>query len=130
MLATNELMVNALTDSDGREAYLKPLVTNFIKGKNVRYVNIVDFDGRPLYQTGEDIPEYNQSSQLRSALALQQSALFVDGTNNLILITPIEYYNTTQGAIIVSFDLSKIIQRNISQDPEVYTKVQKGKEKT
>lgn len=128
LLATNELMVNALTDSDGREAYLKPLVTNFIKGKNVRYVNIVDFDGRPLYQTGEDIPEYNQSSQLRSALALQQSALFVDGTNNLILITPIEYYNTTQGAIIVSFDLSKIIQRNISQDPEVYTKVQKGKE--
>lgn len=128
LLATNELMVNALTDSDGREAYLKPLVTNFIKGKNVRYVNIVDFDGRPLYQTGEDIPEYNQSSQLRTALALQQSALFIDATNNLILITPIEYYKTTQGAIIVSFDLSKIIQRNISQDPDVYTKVQKGKE--
>lgn len=128
LLATNELMVNALTDSDGREAYLKPLVTNFIKGKNVRYVNIVDFDGRPLYQTGEDIPKYNQSSQLRTALALQQSALFIDATNNLILITPIEYYKTTQGAIIVSFDLSKIIQQNISQDPEVYTKVQKGKE--
>lgn len=125
LLATNQLMVNALTDSEGREAYLEPLVTNFIKGKDVLYLNIVDFDGRPLFQTGENIPEYNRSSQLRTALALQQSSLFIDASNNLILISPIEYYTTSQGAIIVSFDLAKIIQRNIVQEAENYIRLLK-----
>lgn len=123
LLAINKLMVNALTDREGRGAYLEPLVSNFMQGKDVRYVNIVDFDGRALYQTDKNVPQYNKSTQLRTALALNKSSIYIDNANHLILIAPIEYYTTTQGAIIVSFDLDKIILSNIHHEPEIYTRL-------
>ena len=126
LLATNDLMINAFTDSMGREAYLKPLVLNFIKGKDVLYLNLVDFDGQAIFQTGENIPKYNQSKQLRTALALNQRSIFIDQFNNLTVIIPIEYYNTTQGAVIVSFDLETIILGNIQHDGGVYTQLIKN----
>lgn len=126
LLATNDLMINALTDSIGREVYLKPLVLNFIKGKDVRYLNLVDFDGQAIFQTGEKVPKYNQSKQLRTALALNQRSISIDQFNNLTVIIPIEYYNTTQGAVIVSFDLETIILRNIQHDGGVYTQLLKS----
>ncbi len=113
LLTKNELMVNALTDSEGRKNYLPPLVNNFVKGKDVLYINVVDYDGQPIYQSQDTLPQYNESSLLRNALALGQLAVSIDQQDkHLIVISPIEYYSTTQGAVIVVFDLEEVIFRN------------------
>lgn len=125
LLATNELMINALIDNEGRDAYLTPLISNFMKGKDVLYLDVVDFDGYPLFHSGDDIPKYNQSEQLRVALALNQTSVFVDATRRLTVISPIEYYSTTQGALIISFDFDEILSQKITDYSQNYVRVLK-----
>ncbi len=115
LLTKNELMVNALTDSEGRKNYLPPMVNNFIEGKDVLYVNVVDYSGQPIYQSkdSDTLLQYNESSLLRNTLALGQVSVSVDQQDKyLVVISPIEYYATTQGAMIVIFDLDEIVFRN------------------
>jgi len=110
LLTKNEFMVNALTDADGRKKYLSPLVENFMLGKDVLSLNVVDFDGEAIFKTQEKIPLYNESEKLRSALAMGKTDYYIDeGDNEFVVVSPIEYYSTTQGAVIVVFDLSKIL---------------------
>ena len=130
LLTKNELMVNALIDVAGRKTYLPPLVENFMEGKDVVSLNVVDFDGRPIFQTREDIPRYNESSQLRASLALGEVALYIqESDNQLVVISPIEYYATTQGSAVVVFDLAAIADRNLPEEKQAAVKLIKG-EKT
>lgn len=124
LLTSNELMVNALTDSDGRQNYLPPLVQNFMRGKGVLSLNVVDFDGRPIFQSRREIPKYNESSRLRTALALGQTNLFIDSeSRQLVVISPIEYYSTTQGAVIVEFDLQSIVAGQVQDNTTSYVRL-------
>lgn len=126
LLATNELMINAMIDSAGREAYLTPLVSNFAKGKNVLHLDVVDFDGEPVFQMRPRPLTYNQSEELRTALALNQNSMYINQNNELVAISPIEYYSTTQGALIVSFDLQKIMAESVNYDLGIYTRLLKS----
>lgn len=128
MLTKNELMVNALTDAEGRDKYLTPLVENFMLGKNVVSLNIVDFDGKAIFQTQENIPRFNESKKLRNALVMGKIDYYLEEENhNLVVVAPIEYYSTTQGAAIVVFDLSKIIDNNAPEDKNIYLQVFQAK---
>lgn len=113
VLAKNELLVNAMVDSEGRQTYLPTLAKNFMEGKDVISLSIVDFDGRPVFQTQDDIPQYATSPKLRAALALRDTSLYLQTfTDNMVVVVPIEYYSTTQGALVVVFD-TNVIGRNI-----------------
>ena len=125
LLASNDLMINALTDSKGRETYLPPLVKNFSEGKDVESFNLVDYDGLPIFQTHQDIPRYNESSQLRMALALNQPSIYIGKKNRLTVVNPIEYYSTTQGAVIVEFNLDEIVKRHLPKDKSLYVQLLK-----
>lgn len=124
LLTTNELMINALTDSEGRDKYLSPLVNNYIQGKDVVSLSIVDFDGMPIFQTQTKIPLYNESPQLRTALALNKSTLYINELNGLLtLVNPIEYYSTTQGAVIVEFNLLTILKSLVQKNSSTYVRL-------
>lgn len=114
LLSSNELMVNALTDVEGRKNYLPPLVANFMKGKDVVSVNVTDFEGKRIFQTHSKIPLYNESKQLRNALAMGELAFYIND-KNLVVVSPIKYYDTTQGAVIVVFNIQDILKRNTTQ---------------
>lgn len=132
ILTKNELMVNALTDADGRNKYLPSLVENFMLGKDVVSLNIVDFDGKPIFKTQENIPLYNESEELRDALAMGNVTYYVEKYENedrFVVVSPIEYYGTTQGAAIVVFDFAKIIDNNLAGAQNVYYGLYKGDRK-
>lgn len=127
LLTKNELMINALTDAEGRKNYLPPLVDNFILAKDVLSLNIVDFDGRAIFQTQEQIAKYNESEKLRNALAMGMIDYYIDEkSSELVVLSPIEYYSTTQGAAVVVFALSKIIERNLIDDKSLSLELLKG----
>lgn len=128
LLTKNELMVNALTDMNGRKSYLPPLVENFMEGKDVISLNIVDFDGRAIFQTQGKIPVYNESPELRSALALGEVTYYMQDSNKLVIVSPIEYYNTTQGAAVVVFDMAKVAGRTLPADENIYMKLSRDKD--
>ncbi|MDA3947194.1 MAG: EAL domain-containing protein [Helicobacteraceae bacterium] len=126
LLTSNELMINALTDSTGREKYLPSLVENFMEGKDVLALDVVDYGGKAIFQTQKQTPIYNQSSNLRAALVLKQLTAYIEENDDqMVVISPIEYYSTTQGAAIVLFDMAAIAKRNLPADERIYVRLLK-----
>jgi len=125
LLSKNELIINSLIDTQSRERFLNILVKNYMKGKDVISLSVVDFDGDAIFKTNEKIPQYNSSAQLRASLALGQVALYIQKeSKNLVLISPIHYYNTTQGALITVFDMQAVGKQVIlKNEPFNYTKI-------
>ena len=123
-LTTNSLVVNALTDSSGRDKYLPALIESFSKGKDVETLNIVDYDGEAIFKKNTQNISYKNSPKLRNVLVLNTRTVYIDEkTHNLVVIAPIEYYSTTQGAIIVSFNINRIVKSNIAIDKDMYIKL-------
>ncbi|MBN2782090.1 MAG: EAL domain-containing protein [Campylobacterales bacterium] len=124
LLTTNELMINAFTDYDGRKNYLPKLVTNFMRGKDVVSLNVVDFDGKAIFQTQKNIPHYNESSQLRIALAVGETSIYLQKEDKeLVVVSPIKYYETTQGAVVVVFDIAAIAKRNLATQQDGFIRL-------
>jgi len=127
LLTRNDLTVNALIDADGRKTYLPPLVRNFREGKDVVSLSVVDFDGRPIFQTQEQIPRYDESAMLRAALAMGQVKLYVQpGDRQMVVVAPIEYYATTQGAVVVVFDMPAFARRSLPNDERASMRLLSG----
>jgi signal transduction histidine kinase len=122
VLSKNDLMINALIDADGRKEYLTPLAKNFMDDKNVVYLNIVDFDGKIIFKTSENIPKYSESKYLRRTLAMGNVIKYIKD-NVLTVMVPMKYYNTTQGALIVTFNLNDILNKYLSKVNHEYIKV-------
>ncbi|MCU7836759.1 MAG: response regulator [gamma proteobacterium symbiont of Taylorina sp.] len=126
-LAENPFIINGLIDAEGRKTYLPKLVDNFAEGRDVKSLSLLDFDGRPVFQTQQEIPDYNSSPQLRSALARELFSLYIEASgNNLLIVVPIVYYKTTQGAIVVAFDLDALSKRYRVTDENAYYKLIQG----
>ncbi|MBV1787952.1 diguanylate cyclase [Marinobacterium sp. D7] len=116
-LADNPFMINGLVDARAREEDLPKLVENFAEGTSMSTFDLLDYDGAPVYQAQEWRPEFNHSPELRAALAMGNTALYTDATSRqLLIIAPISYYNTTQGALVVGFDLAKLVGRHAVRD--------------
>ncbi|MBR0567383.1 response regulator [Azoarcus sp. L1K30] len=126
-LADNQLVVNGLVDAQGRSTYLPKLTQNFAEGRDVAVFSLVDFDGRPVFQTDGGVVDYNASRELRSALALGSRALFIrPEADRLVVAVPIYFYKTVQGAVVVEFDLGAIGRRNQVDLPQAYFRLIDG----
>lgn len=121
----NKLMINALTDSIGRYQYLPPLIQNFMQYQNTYAISLLDYDGQPIYQTQTSNLQYNLSPHLRAALALAQLSYYIEN-GLLYVISPIDYYNTTQGALVVQYDLISIIKQNVPDLEHGYVHIRQG----
>lgn len=127
LLATNELLINAFIDKQYIETYLKPLVNNFKNEKSLDSLALVDFDGRVVFKTDENILKYNESKELQLALNLAQSVTYIDQSRDeIVFIIPIKYYSTVQGAIIVNYNLQDIIDVYNKHENYIYTKFLKN----
>ncbi len=122
-LAHNELLINAFIDEKDRERYLLPLINNFKNGKYLGSFSIVDFDGRVIFQTDRSTPTFKQSNELRLSLSLSKIvAYFNKQESEVVFIVPIKYYATTQGAIVVTYNMKKIIEIYNKNEDFIYTK--------
>ena len=125
-LSKNKLMINSFVDEDGKKAYLEPLVQNFIEDKYVVSLNVVDFEGLMIYQTST-YKRFINSSHVKLALSLGESIFHIDSkTQELIIIVPIKYYDTTQGSLIAVYDFSKLVDRYVSDKSDEYAKIIKN----
>jgi two-component system sensor histidine kinase/response regulator len=123
-LTENPFVINGLLNTENRKTYLPKLIENFRAGRDVLSFSLVDFDARPVFQSGLETPEYNRSRELRAALAMAQLTLFVQRPENrLVIVAPIEYYATTQGAVVVAFDLEAVVERNQPRNAGAYFKL-------
>ncbi len=111
-LTENHLVINGMIDPQGRDTYLPKIVENFASGRDVVSFSLVDFDGRPLFEKGEHVSDLKESDPLRMALGMGLPGVFLSQPDHrLIVVAPVRYYETTQGAVIVKFDLETICKR-------------------
>jgi len=116
-LADNPFMINGLIDARAREEDLPKLVRNFAEGTSMSTFDLLDYDGAPVYQAQTWRPEFNHSPELRAALAMGNTALYTDAASRqLLIIAPISYYDTTQGALVVGFDLARLVSSHALRD--------------
>jgi len=117
VLVKNPLVVNGLNDAQGRETYLPDLIRNFREGRDVHAVALVGYDGKPVYSTLEDLPTYGDSGELRSALANGVVSYLIDPARGYwVVFVPVTYYSTTQGALVVVYDLGAVARRVLPED--------------
>ena len=118
VLVKNPLLINGLNDAKGRQSYLPELVKNFSEGRDVRAVALLGFDGRPVFSSLETLPTYEGSPALRSALANGVASYLIDNERgHWVVFMPVVYYQTTQGALVVSYDLKDVAKRILPKDP-------------
>ncbi|SEG03678.1 putative bifunctional diguanylate cyclase/phosphodiesterase [Marinobacterium lutimaris] len=128
-LADNPFMINGLIDTRARQEDLPKLVENFAEGTSLSTLALLDYDGRPVYQAQDWRPEFNQSPELRAALAMGNTAVYMEpGTGQLLIIAPISYYETTQGALVVGFDLVLLVRSHAVRTDSSYLKLFSGGE--
>lgn len=120
-LASNELIINAFVGQKDREKYFMPLINSFKKDKYMNSLSVLDFDGRAIFQTNKDVPNFSNSQELRLSLSLAETIAYLKTKENeIIFIVPIQYYDTTQGAIVATYDLKKIIEKYNKIEDSMY----------
>jgi hypothetical protein len=127
VLISNPLVVNGLSDAQSRKTYLPELVKNFREGRDVYAVALVGYDGKPVYSSLETLPTYADSKELRNALASGVISYLLDSApGHWVVFIPVNYYNTTQGALVVVFDLGAMAKRVLPTDPLVRHSLKAG----
>jgi two-component system sensor histidine kinase/response regulator len=117
VLVKNPLVINGLNDAQGRQTYLPELVKNFSEGRDVKAVALLGFDGRPVYSSLQPLPTYGDSPELRSALADGVVSYLLDTQQaQWVVFVPVTYYNTTQGALVVTYDMAAVAKRVLPTD--------------
>jgi len=117
VLVKNPLVINGLNDAQGRQTYLPELIKNFSEGRDVGAVALLGFDGRPVYSSLQPLPTYGDSPELRSALADGVVSYLVDAQRaQWVVFVPVNYYNTTQGVLVVTYDMAAVAKRVLPTD--------------
>ncbi|EIC23569.1 response regulator [Thiorhodovibrio frisius] len=110
-MAANPLVIDGMSDQDGRSTYLPQLVDNLGDTRHLHSLALVDFDGQAIFSTLDSPPVYAKSQALRQTLASGSvSAEIETQDGRIIFMVPIDYYDSTLGALIVEFDLRAIAQ--------------------
>ncbi|MBF0320882.1 MAG: response regulator [Nitrospirae bacterium] len=113
----NTTLINALINPDVRSTYFSKIVDTFIVNGDL---SVVDYAGHTIYSTMKDLPDYSTLSQTRISLASGSANIFLSGKGTLIFIVPIEYYKTTQGAIIVESGMVNLFLASIQKENSYY----------
>ncbi|MBF0264730.1 MAG: response regulator [Gammaproteobacteria bacterium] len=119
-LTTNHFVIQNLIEPGNQNDDLNKIVENFSKGRDVKSFGLVDFGGQPLYELGLKLPAYNNMPEMREALAQSKLSMFISPDDQLTFVSPIIYYQTTQGAVVIVFDLHAIAMRNAPAQTQGY----------
>ena len=95
----HHFVINALIDPAGREGYLSKIVQEYAKGGGVSGVMVVDFEGEKIFSTLNGQAESYR--QIVQSLSFDDMRVLVSAdSRKLVLLNPIIFYDTPQGAII------------------------------
>ncbi|MCX7092086.1 MAG: ATP-binding protein, partial [Methylobacter sp.] len=114
-LSTNPLLVNALTDSVGRETYLGPFFLEQQLAKQAHTdLLLVDFKGRVVLSTNPAMIYESDESPLIARVLAENTPLAAISVNDnrLVIAYPIIFpvTGTTEGAVVYQVHLTPLVQ--------------------
>ncbi|MBU1648049.1 MAG: PAS domain S-box protein [Proteobacteria bacterium] len=128
-LSKNRFMTNSLVDPQGRSLYLPKFVQEFNKTPFIAATTVVDFAGEVIYSSsGQAAPEYLLDPNLRTTLAMGTPTFhLLVNEMKLVIMQPIQYYQTTQGAVVVLVDLGAILKEILPPQSDQVYRLYQGK---
>ncbi|MBF0456910.1 MAG: response regulator [Nitrospirae bacterium] len=120
----NTVIVNALINPEARSGLFPKIVDTFqiIKGD----VSIIDYAGFTIYSTVKDAPDYSKLPQTRIAIADGAISIFLSDKGRIMFIVPIDYYKSTQGAIVIEADITNIFLTSCHKEDTYYYRLYAG----
>ncbi|MBA7616869.1 Sensor histidine kinase RcsC [subsurface metagenome] len=113
-----------MIDPQGRDLYLPRLVQDFSTAQDVFGITIVDFEGYIIHSSLISPPNYRDTIDLRSTLAVGESTInMFSRQKNIVLAVPIDYYHTPQGAVIAEFKFPDIVSRAMPLEEFLFYKL-------
>ena len=114
----NQMVVNCLIDPERREIYLPQLAKEFTLTTFVIDLAVVDFTGNEVYGSSGQPAIPPNHPNLRKALATESRTVqLVEHSLHLRVIQPVVYYQTTQGAVVVTLDLGAMLREIFAGGP-------------
>ncbi|HIJ89498.1 MAG: PAS domain S-box protein [Desulfobulbaceae bacterium] len=127
-LSKNRFVTNSLVDPQGRALYLPDFVKEFNRTPFVVETTVVDFAGDIIYASSGETPRYLQHPNLRTTLAVgTQTSYLIEKEMKLVIMQPIHYYQTTQGAVVILVDLAALLKEILPPQPPRLYRLYQGK---
>lgn len=112
LLSTNSLVINSIINVQSRQNYLPPIIKDFNRKNLVLATEIVAFDATSIYDSAPAITGHVAQREIKRVLSTGEKSIFLQKkSQHLVIIHPIHYYNTTQGALLVVLDLANLLQK-------------------
>ncbi|MBF0488146.1 MAG: hypothetical protein HQK98_08285, partial [Nitrospirae bacterium] len=119
----NTIITDALINPELRSVYFSKISNIFVINGGV---SVVDYVGYTIYSNMKDTPDYSKLFQIRLALASGKENVFLTDKGTIIIVVPIEYYKSPQGAIVVESDVMNVFLAANQNDPIYYHRLYAG----
>ena len=120
----NHFIVNGLIDPEGRAEYLPQLVRDFGNSREVRDVNIFDFEGTHIFSNNPVDHRLINPVYIRRVLVEGKGLVILEPDKRAYILEPIEFYNTPQGVVAVHLDLQHIVAGAMQEKDDMYYRLQ------
>ncbi len=121
----NQFVINSLIDVEGRNIYLPKLVESFNKTGDLVSTTLVDFMGESILSMGATPGTFSELINLRKALDAGKFLIAINKkSKTIIMVSPIKFYDTPQGAVISEFNISSILDRALVKRPFIYYRIE------
>lgn len=115
-LSLNSLMINALVDTSGRQAYIDPFFKSYKpKGDIAIKITLCDFMGKPVASNVRNPDRYNDPELLRQTVTLGMhlgKLLTEKNTNRILLAYPVVWEMTgkPEGFLVAEFNVKELFE--------------------
>lgn len=106
----HRLVVNSLVDPEAAERYLADIVTEFDKSNDVVSTAVVSLSGRPIFHSDSEFSSWFRPELIQAGVEFKEYDFTLLPPHNLILISAINLYGTTQGFVVSKLNLSDQIR--------------------
>ncbi|MCG6553696.1 MAG: ATP-binding protein [Candidatus Magnetominusculus sp. LBB02] len=117
-------IINALINPDMRSTLLPKTedLVPMVKGD----ISVIDYEGYTIFSTMKDLPDYSILPQTRISLASAEANIFLYNNGTIIIIVPVNYYNSPQGAVVIESDVMSVFAASCETVPGYFYRLYAG----
>ncbi|WP_444997260.1 ATP-binding protein [Aliikangiella sp. IMCC44359] len=117
--AASSLSINSLIDTSMSSSYFKFALEDLTFNTDIKQAAVFNYSGELLVASKKEDTAWFSRQLVSSTIALGKGQILLR-ENDLYIIEPINYYQTTQGGIIARIDATQLVTKTITKKIKFY----------